>query len=290
MIHVAVVALSLLGQDGVRDVAWEAAGRKARVGDLTVGVLAVRRGKVPLVHLREKTASEDDLLSVYLGIQNHSETKKHDYRGWSTKNFDLESKSRARASDELGNGYKRIRFDIFSKVEDQLAEGESVYPEKVVLDVLIFELPIDKAKELRLTLPGEAIGSRGPILLKVSLSPPNSDGIVFDYKREKEAEERTREIERRKEEARLQDEAEAKKTPEQKAAEKKKRDEEAAAKQAAEEKAKADKDEKAAAAKLKSAESLLKAGKADSYRKILKEIAEKYPETEAGKKAAKALK
>jgi hypothetical protein len=49
-------------------------------------------------------------------------------------------------------------------------------------------------------------------------------------------------------------------------------------------------EEKAAAAKMRSAEALLKAGKQEGYRNTLKELAEKYPATEAGKSAAKLLK
>jgi hypothetical protein len=48
--------------------------------------------------------------------------------------------------------------------------------------------------------------------------------------------------------------------------------------------------EQVATAKLQLAESLRKAGVTDDYRKTLKEIVEKYPETEAGKKAKKLLK
>lgn len=53
---------------------------------------------------------------------------------------------------------------------------------------------------------------------------------------------------------------------------------------------KAAREEKAAAGKLRSAETLLKQGKREAYRSVLKDLAEKYPETEAGKKAAKLLK
>ncbi len=53
--------------------------------------------------------------------------------------------------------------------------------------------------------------------------------------------------------------------------------------------AKAAKAESAADSKLRAAESLLKVGKADAYRKILKEIVEQFPLTEAAAKAKRAL-
>jgi len=56
------------------------------------------------------------------------------------------------------------------------------------------------------------------------------------------------------------------------------------------ERIKQEKDEKSAAGKLRLAEQFLKDGKAEAYRRALKDLAEKYPDTEAGKKAAKLLK
>jgi|GEM_PF-6785760 len=54
--------------------------------------------------------------------------------------------------------------------------------------------------------------------------------------------------------------------------------------------ANAERDEKAADAKFRAAESLLKAGNAAGYRRMLKELVEKYPETKAAEKARRALK
>lgn len=50
------------------------------------------------------------------------------------------------------------------------------------------------------------------------------------------------------------------------------------------------KDERAASSKMRAAELLNATGKRDTYRKALQEIAEEFPDTTAGKKAAKLLK
>lgn len=54
--------------------------------------------------------------------------------------------------------------------------------------------------------------------------------------------------------------------------------------------AKVVRDEKSAEAKLKSANDLLKAGKRDSFKKTLRELIEKYPDTKAAQKAKELLK
>ncbi|MBS0265634.1 MAG: hypothetical protein JSS02_27125 [Planctomycetes bacterium] len=286
----AVVALAIAGQVENKDLNWEGATDKATRGDITVAILSVRRGKAFLRHLREQTQSKEELLSVAIGIFNKSETKKYNYHGWSSKSFDLEMEMRGRASDELGNGYKRIKFDIFTKVAGQLEDGASIYPDKPLVDILVFELPVEKARELRLTLPGEAIDWKGPILLKVPIGSIDKDGYVYNFAQAQEEKERAQAIERRKAEARRQMEIEAKKTPEQKDLERKRASELAANKKAIAEKEKLEKDEKTAAAQLKAANTLLKEGKSEAYRKQLKRIVEKYPDTDAGKEAAKLLK
>ncbi|HEY3965447.1 MAG TPA: hypothetical protein VGM05_12905 [Planctomycetaceae bacterium] len=266
------ITVSAIAQENGKDDDWKDATHFVKVNDdLTVFVGAVRRAPISLRSLGRQTLSEDELLSVFVGIKNESDTKKYDYRGWSTKTFDLERTMVARASDEFGNTYKRITFGITTDVQGQLKEGESVYPEKTVADILVFELPIRKAKELRLLLPGEAIGVKRPLRLKITLDPETKDGMIFDLA----AKQRVR---RDLENLELEQQRNAKR------AEKKKADDEDFAKR------KPERDEKAADSKLKAAESLLKAGKSDGYRKVLKEIVDKYPETTAGKKAAKLLK
>jgi len=241
---------------------WKDAAPEAIIGDLTIFVGTVRGGKAPIRSSGRLTESNDDLLTVYLGIRNTNDTTKLNYRGWSTKTFDLERAMAARASDEFGNAYKRIDFGLLVEVEGQLQRGESIYPGKTLVDVLVFERPIDKAKELRFLLPGEAVDRKEPIRLKVPIR--SQYGVVFDYA----TEQKLREIDEKKAVA----------------AEKKKADAEDRAK------TKPERDVKLAAGKLKAAKDLAKQGKGDASKRMLKEILEKYPDTEAAKEAEKLLK
>lgn len=52
---------------------------------------------------------------------------------------------------------------VFDKIKGQSEDGESIYPEKSLTELLVFELPIDKANEIRFELPAEAIGEEGLI-------------------------------------------------------------------------------------------------------------------------------
>ena len=250
---------------------WKAASEQATVGDLTVFVGQVRIGQVALETLGQDSLSKEKLLSVMIAIKNHHKTKKMDYRGWSTKSFDAEKTIVARASDEFGNTYKRITFGAATDVVSQLKEGDSLYPGKSLVDLLVFERPIDNAKELRLLLPGEAIGAKEPVHLKVPIGHLDGQGVVFSLAR----------LAYEREQAKAAEKAEAQ---EALLAKKKKDDADEL------EKTRPQREEKMAAAKLQLAEQLRKAGKHDAYKRSLKDLLEKYPNTKAAEKARKELK
>ncbi|MDE2100045.1 MAG: hypothetical protein KGL39_22515, partial [Patescibacteria group bacterium] len=203
-------------------------------------------------------------------------SRKVDYDGWSTKL--VYTRFPATCADELGNRYKRIDFGFGVDVVFQKTRGESIYPQKNIGDLLVFEVPVKAAKELRFSLPGEAVDEKGAFRLKVPLSEPDGEGVIYAHPAaaKKKPPDRLRD---EQEEAKRKADEEAKMSPEEKAARQKKLDEEKAAR-----------DDKAANSKLRAAESLRKAGKQDGYRRTLKELVDKYPETEAGKKAAGLLK
>jgi regulator of protease activity HflC (stomatin/prohibitin superfamily) len=254
--------------------------------------------------------TSEPYLWVKITIENKSKTKKCDYMGWSADIITIDK--RASVHDELGNTYRRISFGITDKVVGQLPRGDSIYPGKSLADVLVFEVPVDGAKELRLTLPAQQIRENEDVTFTIPVSAPDKDGVIFNRLQFQKSKLEAKKAElARLEEKRLADE-EAKLTPAQRAARKKKAEEEAAA---AEEKAEADaaaakekadaeaaiakkkadqerveQNEKAADSKLRAADALRKAGKSDGYRKMLKEIIEKYPDTKAAEKARKASK
>src|SRR5439155_27054882 len=98
-------------------------------------------------------------LHITLRITSHSETRKLDYRPWSrAMHPDAQP---TRVGDEFGNNYKPllrpgIRINNIPRDDDQ-----SLYPGKDTFDTIICELPIEKAKLIRLTLPATAVGQQG---------------------------------------------------------------------------------------------------------------------------------
>lgn len=245
---------------------WKNVTNSTELGDLSIGVAMVRRGKVLLTDESGDSFSDRELLTVFIGIHNGNVETKRDYLGWSAPAFDLKKTAVAAAADELGNSYKRVTFRGKAEVVDQLKEGRTIEPQKTVVDVLVFEVPVGKAKELRISLPGEALGEKETIKIKVPIEDEDERGLIFDAMRAKK-EESSRPVTAEKKAAR----------PPGKTA-------------SARSKAEQDQDEQAADTKLKAANKLLTSGRRVRYQQALREIVEKYPDTAAGKKAAKLLK
>lgn len=266
-----VIVVALLLQVAPKEDGWNDADDAIRVGDLTVFVRFAGVQKIAVKSFGSVAASDKMYMLLKIGINNSSDVRKHDYKGWSTKTLDVDRELVATAIDEFDNSYKRIDFGSFAKVDGQIRDGDSIYPNRVIYDVLVFEQPINNAKELRILLPGAAIGEKSDLRIKIPLDRSRIDGILFEQS-SKEGAEKKAERDRRTIKAALELE------------EKKKADATELAR------TKPERDEKAAAGKLSVAEQLRKAGKIDGYRKTLKELADKYPDTEAGKKAAKLLK
>jgi hypothetical protein len=99
--------------------------------------------------------SADRLLIISIGVANHSDTKKLNYRSWHPEV--VTGGDVAILRDEFGNTYKGLRFGVGVEPIGRV-KSASVYPGQSIVDVLVFELPIDKAKQLDLELPGENIG------------------------------------------------------------------------------------------------------------------------------------
>ncbi len=137
---------------------WHPHDQPLTVGDVVVRVERVTRGKVPLVDFRGKGLSKDDLLIIRLSIENTSPNKKVDLTRWNGQSAILGPF--ASLDDDAGNQYKRITFSFGTKVDD-LEERTSIYPGKSEPATLVFELPVDAAKELRLSLPAKAVGGQG---------------------------------------------------------------------------------------------------------------------------------
>jgi hypothetical protein len=116
--------------------------------------------------------SGPDQLVITLRVTDHDPDRKVDYAGWASRPGRPRDESlRATLTDEFGNRYKPVHFGAGSSVRGQRFE-ESVYPGGMVDDVLVFEKPVKSAGELRLHLPGEAVGVKGAFRL-VRRGPPS---------------------------------------------------------------------------------------------------------------------
>lgn len=148
---------------------WETATLKARLDDIEVSVIDAVIGKVRLEEFGERALSKDPELQIKLRLFNKHATKKHDYLGWGSKLIFDEHPGHL--EDNLGNKYKRISPSFGTKIVGQLVDGESLYPEKSVTDLLVFEPPVDAAEYLKLILPAEALGGKGDLHIRIDLKP-----------------------------------------------------------------------------------------------------------------------
>lgn len=108
---------------------------------IRVDVIAGVIGKVPLLNTMTKrtSKSKEKLLRLTVRVTNLSTTKKMNYRVF-----------RSGLTDDLKNVYKPTGFAHFGLFEDLVGKCErtSIYPEKSVQDILVFEVPVAKAKQL----------------------------------------------------------------------------------------------------------------------------------------------
>ena len=125
--------------------------------DLKVSVIYQGISKVELTFPGQRKLeghSKNELLQFAVVIQNESETRKATYKSWCHW-----LDGNAAVKDELGNTYARVTFGLHrpaGRVDQDL-----VYPGKKLLDVLVFERPVDKASELTVELPGSNISKSG---------------------------------------------------------------------------------------------------------------------------------
>lgn len=154
---------------------WAKATTEGQLGDVFVRVERVAIGKVKLKDVTgDPWDSTEEQLTIALAVQNQSNTKKLNFRGWAGDVTDILDRAGTLA-DEHGNTYRRIGFGYTARPVGQ-ASLDSIYPGKAVNDLLVFELPIEAARELRLTLPGAAVGGEGELKLKIptaSIAKPN---------------------------------------------------------------------------------------------------------------------
>lgn len=149
---------------------WTPAGRAVKHGDIALRVASVSIGRVPLRsgYGRTETTSEDELLAIRLKLINRSDSKKVSYQSWMGGELSF-TRDSASLTDNFGNSYKRITFGYGTEVVDH-TESASLYPGKTLVDVLVFEPPVEAAEHLDLELPGGNIGGDGFLRIRIPRS------------------------------------------------------------------------------------------------------------------------
>lgn len=141
---------------------WLNAGAyNAQLGEVRIRVANVRIDFIELADFGRPSKSAEKLLRIELLIENLSDSKKLDYRGWHGNAFLAD----ASLTDNFKNRYRATGFGV-TKIVGQI-RSESVYPGKSLSDVLVFEAPVDKAEFLRLELDGANIGETGKIRFEI---------------------------------------------------------------------------------------------------------------------------
>lgn len=141
------------------------ARKPAVLGNVQVEVIGATAGLVPLDRriTGGSTSSEESLLSISLRITNLSDSKKLSYSTWRDTTSFL-STDVCSLRDNFDNTYRRVGFPFSASIRGS-TDSDSIYPGESIEDVLVFELPVDSASELFLTLPGQKVGERGEFRL-----------------------------------------------------------------------------------------------------------------------------
>jgi len=153
-----------------------AAGTVATDGQVQVHYVTGRIGRVTFVTSNNsKQVSDKDLLQIQIWVENLSGSAKLEYKGWGGEG--LSSGQKARLKDDLGNEYKAVGSGILQKPVGQKS-NESLYPGSSIQDVLVFEVPVDRAQVMHLTLPRSAYtqDQNGPRALELAIPTSTFNG------------------------------------------------------------------------------------------------------------------
>ena len=115
-------------------------GTPVKIGDIEVSIVSVKNSDVTIRRSNDIGSSfvvrNDPHLIIRIEVRNISETRKTNYATWNAGSS---------LWDEFENRYKRVDPGIGFVITDAMSLPESLYPEKLFRDILVFELPIEKA-------------------------------------------------------------------------------------------------------------------------------------------------
>jgi len=136
-------------------------------GDVAVEVQQVAVGPLGLGQAsrseRQRSEVGENVLFITLAIENVSPHRKLEYTSWSGAGGGSVTPE---LTDNFGNQYKWIRLRRSLPGVEQIGRT-SLYPGKSIEDTLLFEAPVDTAKQLRLRLPLRAVAGQGEMRIEI---------------------------------------------------------------------------------------------------------------------------
>lgn len=144
----------------------DAVSKVAVVGDVKVKIISAEIDFVTGKTFNE-FKSEEKLLKITVRITNANPNKKVEFEGWGKHDFSFDDSPSLK--DNFKNSYKLINFGIGARVDGQV-RIESLYPDKPLTDLLVFEAPLGNMEYLVLELPNKNIGGKGSLKFKIPSS------------------------------------------------------------------------------------------------------------------------
>jgi hypothetical protein len=142
-----------------------AAGASWTYGDLRVSVVSANVTAVELVNTSgAKRMSKDQCLVVLLRVANDGVERRIDLRGWAA------GEGGAELTDAAANLLKAKSFEPGWEPVGRAKPGTGLFPGKTVDVPLYFQWPATKPDDLRLKLPGDALGIEEPIRFKLPVT------------------------------------------------------------------------------------------------------------------------
>jgi hypothetical protein len=147
---------------------WAGPDKAVRLGDLQVQIVQTTIGKVPLKTITGDAVSTNVLLMINLELLNTNPTQKAEYHSWTGRGLTFD-RDYASLKDNFGNTYKRADFGLGSRPVGAVEGSGSIYPNRSLTEVLVFELPVNAATHLDLELPAKNYGSEGTVRFRIPL-------------------------------------------------------------------------------------------------------------------------
>lgn len=146
---------------------WAPSDQPVKQGEIMVKVVGARVGKITLGKdfSGQPQVSPEPQLWIQLQIGNASKAMKHNYKTWAGRDFAVE-RDYATLSDNFGNHYKRVDFGLMDKPVGR-GESASIYPNRYITDLLVFEPPVANVQYLNLELPARNFGGTGMLRIRI---------------------------------------------------------------------------------------------------------------------------